>query len=158
MDENAELNRSVVPFVIGTFSIVIMLAASAVGATVGAAMSASSAAIVANRGTDLITKSYLPVLFASAGFMYAIIVSFLSISRMTEDVSLKTASTVMAACFVYGGGALFSGMAIGKANKYAIVKMSEDRRIFLASIIINSTIEIPAVFSLICAVMILARG
>ncbi|KAI5191206.1 V-type H+-transporting ATPase 16kDa proteolipid subunit [Nematocida minor] len=156
MEKNLELNTQAIPFVIGTFSVVFMLALSAIGATVGSVKSASSAAVVSNRGVDLITKSYLPVLFASAGFMYSIIVTFLSLPKLQENMTIDTAWKVMSACFIYGIGSLFSGLAIGEANKHAIVRLSENRKVFLSMIIINSTIELPAVFSLICSVIILS--
>lgn len=155
--DHAQLNLEAVPFVIGVFSIVSMLVLSAIGATVGGVKSASSAAVVANRGSDLITKAYIPVLLASAGFMYAIIVTCVAVTQLKTDIKINTAWNLMGACLTYGIGGLFSGLAIGKINKYAIVKMSENRDIFFSLIIINSTVEIPAVFALICAIVTLSQ-
>ncbi|KAI5133104.1 V-type H+-transporting ATPase 16kDa proteolipid subunit [Nematocida ausubeli] len=155
---NSQLNTDAVPFIIGASSIVLMLAFSAVGSIVGSVKAASSAAVVANRGIDLVTKSYLPVLFASAGFMYSLIVTFFSIRELTTDITLKTAMRIFASCTIYGVGALFSGIAIGEANKHGIVRLSENRKVFLSMLIVNSTIEMVAVFALICSVMLLLGG
>lgn len=153
MEEYSKLNSDVFPFAVGILSVVFMLVLSAIGATIGSAKAASSAAVVANRGTDLITKAFLPVLLASAGFMYAIIFAFIINPKLKIDMNFSEMWNIVGACAVFGAGSLFSGLAIGEVNKNGIVLMSENRKVFLSLIIINSTIEMSTVFSLICAVM-----
>ncbi|KAI5165228.1 V-type H+-transporting ATPase 16kDa proteolipid subunit [Nematocida sp. AWRm78] len=156
--ENMQLDMEVTPFVVALTGVVCMLIFSAIGSVVGSAKAASSAAVVANRGTDIITKAYLPVLFASAGFMYALIVTFFSLRELKVDMPVESAGRVFTSCIIYGVGGLFSGIAIGEANKNGIVRLSENRKVFLSLLIVNSTIEMVAVFSLICSVMILLVG
>lgn len=153
MEAYSKLNSDVFPFAVGVLSVVGMLVLSAVGATVGSAKAASSAAVVGNRGSDIITKAFLPVLLASAGFMYAIIFAFIINPKLKAEMSFSEMWNILGACTVFGVGSLFSGMAIGEVNKSGIVLMSENRKVFLSLIVINSTIEMSTVFSLICAVM-----
>lgn len=145
-----------VPFVMAVLSLALMVICSAVGATVGSVKSASSAAMVANRGTEVLTKAYLPVLLASACFMYGFILTMVSVLRITEEITMVESGLVVAGTTIYGLSSLFTGLAIGSANKKSIVQLSINREMFLSFIIINSTLELPAVFSLIVAILLLS--
>ncbi|KAI5181584.1 V-type H+-transporting ATPase 16kDa proteolipid subunit [Nematocida sp. AWRm80] len=152
----SETALEAMPFVGSVLAVVAMIIISAIGSTIGATKSAASASMVANRSRDIVTKAYLPVLLASAGFVYSMIVTSIAMPHITPDISGRTAGKIICASLVYGTTSLFTGIAFGMANKGGIVRMSEHKHLFISMLIVNSTIELPAVFALICSILIMS--
>ncbi|OAG30442.1 V-type H+-transporting ATPase 16kDa proteolipid subunit [Nematocida displodere] len=149
-------NKETLPFIISISSLTAMVVLSAIGATVGSVKASASAAMVAGRHADIMTKAYLPVLLASACFIYAMILVIISITHISYDMKLQKACNVMAATLIYGSTAMFVGIAIGSANKTGLVRLSENRGMFLSFLILNSSLELPAIFAMICSIWMLS--
>jgi len=150
-----EMSRQSVPFIVSILGVAVMLSLSAVGGTVGAVKSSSSAAMVANREANILAKAYLPVLLSSACFMYSMILCMLALGRIDANITIKDAGMVVAGCLIYGFTALFTGLGIGEANKRMIIYLSQNKQLFISFLILNSTLELPAVFSLICSMVLI---
>lgn len=153
--EMENLNIEAFPFILSVLSVAVMVIFSAIGATVGSTKSAASAAMVSNRGSDILSKAYLPVIMSSACFIYAVIIVMMAISSIDEDIDILKSGRVAASMLIYGSTALFGGIWIGKANKKGIIYLSESPNILLPFIIINSAMELPIVFSLILSITLL---
>ncbi|KAI5171905.1 V-type H+-transporting ATPase 21kDa proteolipid subunit [Nematocida sp. LUAm3] len=147
-------NKEALPFVSSVVCIGIMMTLSSIGAVVGSVQSASSAAMVSNRSPDIVTRAYVPVLLSVAIFMYATVISFLALPKISMEMSGMRASRICAGFLIFGFVSLFVGISLGASNKKSIVTLSENRNFFLSFLILNSTMEIPAVFALIATIML----
>lgn len=143
------------PFVIAVLGLAGMVVLSAAGATIGSTKASSAAAMIANRHADIITKAYLPVLLSSACFVYAMMLVMVAFFRIASGLTYGSAGMVGAAGIIYGSAALFAGIALGETNKKGILHLGENKRFFLAFLVLNSTVELVVIFALICAVLMI---
>ncbi|KAI5186451.1 V-type H+-transporting ATPase 16kDa proteolipid subunit [Nematocida homosporus] len=151
------LNIEAIPFIMAVLGLSLMIILSAAGATIGSVKAASAAAMVSHRSNDILTKAYLPVLLSSAVFMYAMIISVMAIGKIESSMGYHEAGLLLAAGVIYGVASLFTGMSIGASNKESIVQLSGNKHMFISYLVMNSTMELPAVFSLICAIMLISQ-
>lgn len=144
------------PF-LGLAGLTAMIVLSAIGSTIGASVASSTATMVVQLRADLLVHAYIPILLSSTCFLYSIVITLFAIYKIDMQYSFASGVRDGTACLTYGMTALFCGIGIAKVNKKAIIRLSEDKNFFLHFVLLNATIEVPALFALICALLAVNR-
>lgn len=143
-------------YLLGTFSVCIILALSASGACSGMS-SCGTSSILHTKLPVVITYSYISMIMISTIFFYGFILAIVIINKLTQEYTTANGMHHLVASLIFGLISFFSGRAMGEISADGFKIISKKPSFYVSYIVCLASVEVTLVIGFLCSLLVIYK-